>query len=156
MNWRQRIEPVVRPLLQFWWRRTRGMTLGVRAIVLDGEGRVVLVRHTYVQGWYLPGGGVERGERVELALGRELAEEAGVEMTGPAKLLGAYSNERQFPGDHVLLYEVRDWRACETDHDGEIDAVGWFSLADLPDATTPATRRRLAEFAGREPVSDMW
>ena len=38
------------------------MTLGVRAVVLDGENRVFLVKHCYVSGWHLPGGGVEVGE----------------------------------------------------------------------------------------------
>ena len=37
------------------------MTLGVRAACFDAEGRIFLVRHTYLPGWYLPGGGVERG-----------------------------------------------------------------------------------------------
>jgi ADP-ribose pyrophosphatase YjhB (NUDIX family) len=156
MNWRQRIEPATRRLMQVWWRRRRGMTLGVRGIVLRDDGQVVLVRHTYVGGWHLPGGGVERGEPAEQALQRELAEEAGVEMTGPATLLGVYSNERIFRGDHVLLYAVHDWRACATDHAGEIEAVGWFAPEDLPDTATPATRRRLAEFAGQCEISPVW
>ena len=40
-------------------RWKRGMTLGVRAACFDGDGRVFLIRHTYVRGWYFPGGGVE-------------------------------------------------------------------------------------------------
>ena len=63
----------------------RPMTLGVRAIALDEAGRVFLVRHTYIPGFFLPGGGVERGETALLSLERELAEEGGLEMTEPAK-----------------------------------------------------------------------
>lgn len=47
-------------LLHFVFLFTRGATLGVRAACYDGTGRIFLVRHTYLPGWYLPGGGVER------------------------------------------------------------------------------------------------
>ncbi|HZW47654.1 MAG TPA: DNA mismatch repair protein MutT, partial [Microvirga sp.] len=42
--------------LHTYWRFARGMTLGVRAVVLDDRWRVFLIRHTYVPGWHLPGG----------------------------------------------------------------------------------------------------
>lgn len=49
MSWRTRIEPFTRPLFFAFSRATRGMTLGVRIVATDGEGRVLLVRHTYLQ-----------------------------------------------------------------------------------------------------------
>lgn len=156
MSWRARLEPAVRPILQSWWRVSRGVTLGVRGIVLREDGHIALVRHTYVRGWYLPGGGVERGEPARTALHRELAEEAGVAVTGPAELAGVYSNHGWFRGDHVVLYVVRHWEPCCSDSAGEIDDVGWFAPDALPEGTTPATRRRLEEFAGRLSVSDHW
>ena len=70
----------------------RGVTLGVRAAVFDAEGRVFLVKHSYMPGWYLPGGGVDRGETMRQALERELMEEAGIRLTGPAMLFGLYLN----------------------------------------------------------------
>lgn len=63
MTWRIHVEPLTRPLFFAWSRLTRGKTLGVRAVAVDTQGRVLMVRHTYLAGWWLPGGGVDRGER---------------------------------------------------------------------------------------------
>src|SRR4051794_35665582 len=59
---KRRLEPLLRQVLHFYWWLSRGMTLGVRAVVLDDNNRVFLVKHSYVDGWHLPGGGVEVGE----------------------------------------------------------------------------------------------
>ncbi len=87
----------------------RPMTLGVRAIVIDGEGQLFLVRHSYLPGWHLPGGGVEVGETALTALTRELDEEANVVLAGPPVLLGIYLNRSTSRRDHVMLYVVRDF-----------------------------------------------
>jgi len=93
-------ERLGRPLIQAFWRWQRGLTLGVRAVVVDSEGQVLLIEHTYLDGWFLPGGGVERAETVHEALTRELVEEAGVRLTGPAQLVSIYDNAKVFRGDH--------------------------------------------------------
>tara|TARA_R110002072_G_scaffold36848_2_gene108182 strand:- start:3751 stop:4251 length:501 start_codon:yes stop_codon:yes gene_type:complete len=156
MSLRIKAEPVLRPAMQAWWRLSRSMTLGVRAVAENAAGDVLLVRHTYVGGWHFPGGGVERGETVEAALFKELAEEAGIAPTSPPAFFGIYSNDRVFRGDHVLLYRVRDWQMCEGEKAGEIAETGWFDPHNPPDGTTPGTRRRLQEMFSDQVRSGHW
>lgn len=135
----------------------RGMTLGVRGAAFDEAGRVCLVRHTYVAGWHLPGGGVEVGETAEEALARELREEGNVEATGRPRLLGIAFNTRSSRRDHVLVYEVRAFRSLGPKAaDREIAEAGFFPLDALPEGTTEATRERLAEIREGRPVAPRW
>lgn len=145
MSWTQRLEPLLRPFIQTAFRLTRGLTLGVRGIVVDAEGRVLLVEHSYQPGWRLPGGGVGRGETAEEALARELAEEAGVKVVGAPRLVSIHSQARRFKGDHVLVYAVPHWTSCPAKPGLEILAARWFDPAQLPDDVARAHRARLAE-----------
>jgi 8-oxo-dGTP pyrophosphatase MutT (NUDIX family) len=156
MTWRRRLEPYYRPLMFTWFKLARGLTLGVRGIVTDAEGRVLLIEHTYTHGWHLPGGGVERGETAETALLRELIEEAGVRLSGPVRLLSIHSNHPRHPGDHVLVYLCPDWEPCPATSRGEVERIGWFSPDALPDTTAPGHRRRIEEAFGGRPVDVMW
>ncbi|MCU0884100.1 MAG: NUDIX domain-containing protein [Beijerinckiaceae bacterium] len=140
-----------------WFLMTRAVTLGVRAVVLDGEAQVLLVKHTYTPGWHLPGGGVEVGETVLVALAKELAEEAGVTVHGLPALHGVFFNARISRRDHVAVFVVRDfgWSGPPAPN-REISAARFFPLAGLPADTTEATRRRLAEVLDDAPVSATW
>ena len=82
----------------------------MRALVVDAEGRVFLVKHSYVSGWHLPGGGVETGETLMMALARELREEGNIELIGAPTLFAIYFNRRVSRRDHVALYVVRSFR----------------------------------------------
>ncbi|HEX4199523.1 MAG TPA: NUDIX domain-containing protein [Caulobacteraceae bacterium] len=151
-----RFEPLIRPLFQTYARTRRGMTLGVRGMVLDGDGRVLLVRHTYVKGWHMPGGGVERGETAETAMARELVEEAGVRLTAPPVLVSIHSADATFRGDHILLYRIEAWTPCPPTSRGEIAEIGWFAADALPDGTTDGTRGRIAEALAGAPRQPLW
>jgi ADP-ribose pyrophosphatase YjhB (NUDIX family) len=150
------IRPLVRPTFYIYARATRGMTLGVRGLVTDDEGRVLLLEHTYMPGWHMPGGGVERGEDAAEALAREMVEEAGVELTAPPRLVSVHVNRGRFRGDHVLFYQVERWRACKATSRGEIRRVGWFAPHDLPDGTTISTRQRIAEALAGAAADPCW
>ena len=146
-----------RRLIALGARFQRPMTLGVRGLVLDDQRRVLLVRHTYVRGFYLPGGGVESGETLVDALKRELHEEANVMLDEPPELFGVYFNRRFSVRDHVALYVARSYRITEPRApDREIAEAGFFALDALPAETTVATRARLAEALEKTPISPYW
>ena len=148
---------MLKRLLHVYWRFARGLTLGVRGAVLDAEGRVLLVRHGYVEGWHLPGGGVEPGETLLDALERELREEGNVALTGAPVLHGIFFNDSASRRDHVALYLVRafEWRG-EPAPTLEIREARFFPLENLPEGTTAATRRRLDEIARGAPPAANW
>ncbi|WP_284057897.1 HAD-IIA family hydrolase [Thermalbibacter longus] len=72
---------------------------GVAAVVLDGDGRVLLVKRADNGRWGLPMGQVERGETVAEAVARELREEVGLEVR-VLRLVGVYSE----PASQVFVY----------------------------------------------------
>lgn len=126
------------------------MTLGVRGIVTNAEGQVLLVRHTYTPGWHFPGGGVEKGEIAAVSLQRELLEEAGiVAEAADLDLVSIHANHAFFPNDHVLVFRVSRWTQGEATSRGEIAEVRFVDPLSPPEGTTKGTARRLAEvFSG--------
>lgn len=144
-------ERILRRAFHLYWRMSRGLTLGVRGVVVNAAGDVFLVKHSYVPGWHFPGGGVEPGETLDRALARELEEEGSIAVTGPARLHGVFFNAHVSDRDHVAVYLVRDFQMTGTPiTDREIIESGFFPRHALPQETTRATRARLAEiFDGR-------
>ncbi len=135
----------------------RPVTLGVRGAVFDEAGRVFLVRHTYVSGWHMPGGGVDPGEAAVDALRRELLEEGNLELVDPPQLVAVYFNRNASNRDHVVFYRCGAFRQTGPKApDAEIAATGFFALDALPDDTTAGTRRRLSELRGDGPIDLHW
>lgn len=154
---RRGLERVLRRVFHLYWRFARGMTLGVRGVVLDGENRVFLVRHSYVSGWHLPGGGVEVGEVFRTALQRELMEEGRIEISGEPVLHGIFLNSHVSPRDHVAVYIVRDFRQDRKPAPNrEIVDCGFFAPDSLPAETTVGTRLRIAEVLDQAPPTLTW
>ncbi len=145
-------------LFHFYFMLRRPMTLGVRGLVHDAASNsIFLIRHTYVPGWQLPGGGVEVGETMALSLERELAEEGNIVLTAPPVLKSMHFNRRASRRDHVGLYLIEHFRQTApklADH--EIAEAGFFPLDRLPEGTTPATLRRIAEVLEGEQASAYW
>lgn len=153
---------MIRPLatlvnraLRLYWRVRRPVTFGVRAIVLRADGRLLLVRHTYDRFWYLPGGGIRRYETAEAALARELCEEVGIAAVAIERRLGVYRAHREGKRDTVTVFVARA-EATGRLQRLEIAAADWFDPLALPDGTSPATRRRVAEFLGHAAPAETW
>ena len=148
---------IVKKSLQTYWRMTRALTIGAQCVVVDGEGRVLLIRHTYRPGWHFPGGGVEKNEAIVTAAEREVREEAGIIVEAPLELFAVYTNFRAFPSDHIALFTVPAWSQPEPPKPNrEIAEHGFFPPDRLPETTVHAVRRRLAELRGDTPRSLEW
>ncbi len=144
-------------VFQAWFRLSRSTTLGVRGIVVDGEGRVLLVRHTYTPGWHFPGGGVEKRETCVLSMQRELVEEAGIVANSKdIELVSVHANHAFFPNDHVLVFRIARWTQGQATSRGEIAEVRFVDPLNPPEGVSPGTGRRLGELFGGKTRSELW
>ena len=136
------------------------ISLGVRLIVRDPLDQVLLVRHTYMKGLHLPGGGVDVGETAQEAAVRECFEETNLAVDSDLRLVGLYFNRHHSNRDHVATF------VADLDHPFdeaelkpqaiEISHVVVARIKDLPAETTGPTRRRLAELKNGTPSAIDW
>ena len=152
------LKPVLRFLYRLnllRWRIVRPVLVGVR-LIIDRDGAVMLVQHTYQPGWYLPGGGLKRGETLEQAARREAVEESGA-VLGALRLFGVYSNFVQHKSDHIVVFACNDFHLTEMTSI-EIESVDFFCADSLPEDVSPGSQRRIEEYTGKiaVPVFGRW
>ena len=129
------------PILHVGFLFSRPLTMGVRAIVFDCKIRsVLMVKHTYSSGWYLPGGGIEPGESYATALKRELMEEVGISFEN-STIIDVFHNSTMSTRDHVIITKLNYWEKKDgiKRPDGEIAEISWFRLNDLPKELSACT-----------------
>ena len=110
---------------------------GVIGIAFTPHGRIVLVRHTYVGGWYPPGGARKRKETGIAAVIRELEEEIGLRSWASVEPLEEHDED-------LAVYVLRNvvYRAGWS---LEIAAVSEFDLSALPPDVSPRLLRLLTK-----------
>ena len=128
-----------------WWRIRRPVTMGVRVMLVQ-DGQVLLVKHTYQDEWYFPGGGMKRDEPVEAAARREAAEEVGAvigEEPGAMRLVGVFANFADYKSDHVICFLCESFTLGDRPPSPEIADARFFPLDALPADASPGTRRKV-------------
>jgi len=138
-------------LLSIW----QPSVLGVRAFLENRDGKIVLVRHSYRSGWYLPGGGVRRHETPERAASREAEEEAGLTSSTPPEFFGLYTQPVGMVRNVVAVYRLREVE-LDFQRSLEVREPIWTDPMLPPDGTSDGTLRRLAEFTGKAAKSSHW
>ncbi|NOZ71048.1 MAG: NUDIX domain-containing protein [Chloroflexi bacterium] len=142
LNWRNW---ALKGMLVVWWL-LRPRTIGVRGILCDEAGRILLVRHTYgSRRWYLPGGGGSGDETAAEALLREMREETGFEVE-ITRLVGVYYWTGAYKRDHIFVFACRRLGGSLQIQQGEIAEAGWFSLENLPSPLDPGLPQALADW----------
>lgn len=133
-----------------------GKILAVRALCLDEDRRIFLVRHTYTPGWHLPGGGVENGMTAEETLHKELREEGNLVIRGQPQLCQVYLNSHASPREHILLYRADVTQTSPFHGNLEILEGRFFAVSELPPNVHPATSRRIGEFVTGHFTATRW
>lgn len=137
-----------------WW--LGASTVGVRTLVIDQANRILLVKHTYMENWHFPGGGVLPGEPTRVAAIRELFEETGAQAEEEIELLGVYFHKVCRVNDYVILYRVPSFKLTPAKISPEIAEAKWFPLNALPDDLNKNTSLRIAEHCYNQPIIDQW
>ena len=107
----------------------RPIRMGVRVAMIE-DNKVWLVRHTYLAGWYLPGGGIKKWESLEQAAKREAREETGADLK-EITLLGVFTSYVQWKTDHTTVFLSKNFTFVGNS-DAEIAQMSSFSLDELP------------------------
>ncbi|HET7709238.1 MAG TPA: NUDIX domain-containing protein [Sphingomicrobium sp.] len=134
----------------------REPTVGVKVMLFNGAGEVLLVRNSYGNSrlFLLPGGGVSSRESPAQAAIREMREELGVDI-GEPDLAWTYRSGAEGKRDTIHLFRAAASGEIHID-DVEVVEAKYFDLDSLPETTSPATRRRIAEISGERAYDGRW
>jgi 8-oxo-dGTP diphosphatase len=139
-----------------FWEVQRPILLGVRSLVIRDD-QVLLIRHRAgKKPWSLPGGGVDRHERMAEAARREVFEEAGVSVR-VERLLGLYDTFHGEYSSYIAVYICTAFGEPHPRESIEIAEVAFFPMQQLPGGLDDGSQRRIEEYvAGKHGISDLW
>ena len=138
-------------------RLLRLKTRGVKAMVFNEAGELLLIRNSYGPRrhvFVLPGGGIGRRESPADGAAREVLEETGLTVER-LTAVSVHRSEAEGKRDTIHLFIGHATGTPNADA-GEVDDARFFPLDALPANVSDATRRRIAEYRGERPVSESW
>jgi ADP-ribose pyrophosphatase YjhB (NUDIX family) len=137
-------------------RRLRIRTRGVKVMVFNARGELLLIRNSYGRTdlFVLPGGGIGRGETPEAAAAREVKEETGLDVADLA-FVSRHSSSAEGKRDTIHLFRARAEGEPAADRI-EVEEAGFFPLDRLPPAVSSSTLRRIAEHRGERAPDGAW
>ena len=118
------------------------------AVIRGTDGKILIARRADSQHqgglWEFPGGKVEAGESVEMALGRELQEELGITVESARPLIKV---QHDYPDKQVLLdvWEVSSFTGQP--HGAEGQPLAWVTQRELADYEFPAANEPIVAAA---------
>lgn len=128
----RRLLRVAHAVRRRWWTLRKPALRGCRIVALDGADRVLLIRHSYGSGkWMPPGGGVGRRESAMDAALRELREEVACELTAASEVALV---EERLHGAGNVVHIIAGYTGSTPRADGrEVIEARFFALDALPD-----------------------
>jgi 8-oxo-dGTP pyrophosphatase MutT (NUDIX family) len=119
------------------------------AAIIDGAGRILLIRRADNHLWAMPGGGFDNGETPAQGAVREALEEAGL-YCEPVSLVGVFDSRLCGTKSRHHLYQfvflckpVDRPPLAEPSHGHEVIETGWFAEPELPTELDPGHASRI-------------
>lgn len=133
---------------KFWWKVRKPQTLGVKVLVRNSRGEILLVKPAYASSWQIPGGGVEKFEHPRRAGIREIREETGLQLYEDHMVLkDVFISHHEGKSDCVIFYEATCGEVEATPDGIEIESAQFFAPSALPIDVSPSVRRRTREIS---------
>jgi ADP-ribose pyrophosphatase YjhB (NUDIX family) len=125
-------------------------------MIVRGD-QVLLIRHRAgATPWALPGGGVEKHERMAEAARREAFEESGIAVRVEG-VLGVYDAFRGELTNYITVFLCTPLGEPNLPLSLEVAEARFFPLRELPTDIDPGSRRRIGEYLnGALGISDLW
>jgi 8-oxo-dGTP pyrophosphatase MutT (NUDIX family) len=124
------------PIYKFYCFIFRPKSLGVKVVVENSKGEILMVRISYShKKWTFPGGGVEKNESFKQAAIRELEEEVGIKTENLIEM-GEYLSDSNYKKNIVRCFYIHTNSSFIKIDNFEISESIWCFPGELPEGNS--------------------